>query len=240
MLTGIVVALPEELSTLTSRKINKGNSSLISENILVAYSGTGPDNAKNAAELLISKGSKQLVSWGCAAALDPSLKPGDLSLPKTLLTETQQKLSIEPKWHRHAMRTLSSHFKILTGCLIESRQIVSSSRKKALLHEATQCQAVDMESAAIANVAEDTKTPFLAIRTIADPADMSLPDAVTHALNEEGEIEMKKLLGFLATHPYEIRGLIKLGYHFNSASNKLKSVVDHLDIIVGFGRKIAS
>ena len=237
VLTGIVVALPEELSTLTNRKIDKGNSSLISENMLVAYSGTGPDNAKNAAEQLISKGSKQLVSWGCAAALDASLKPGDLALPKTLLTESQQKLPIEPKWHQHAVRTLSPHFKLLTGCLMESRHIVSSGRKKAVLHHATRCQTVDMESAAIAKVAEHAKIPFLAIRAIADPADMSLPEAITHALNEEGEIEMKKLLGFLATHPYELGGLIKLGFHFNSARTKLKSVAGHLDIIVDFAEK---
>lgn len=239
MITGIVVALPEELSTLTDRKIDKGNSCLISENVLVAYSGTGPDNAKSAAELLISKGCEQLVSWGCAAALDPLLKPGDLALPKTLLTDTQQKLSIDPKWHRHAVRALSPHFKLITECLLESRQLVSLSKNKAILHETTRCQTVDMESSAVAKVAENAKTPFLAIRAIADPADMNLPEAVAHALNEEGEIEMKKLLGFLAIHPSEIRGLIKLGFHFNSARNKLKSVADHLDIIICFGKKTA-
>lgn len=240
MITGIIAALPEELSTLTSRKIDKGSCYLISDNILAACSGTGPVNAKNTAELLISKGSTQLLSWGCAAALDPSLKPGDLALPENFLTEQLQKLPVTPNWHQHAINTLSPHFKILTDCLAESRQIVSSANEKGMLHEATGCRTIDMESAAIAEVSADAKIPFLAIRTIADPAQLSLPDAVTYALNENGEIEIKKLLGFMAFHPLEIPALIKLGLHFNTARNKLKSVAEYLDIIICFDKKTAS
>ncbi len=240
MSTGIVVALPEELSTLTSRKIKKGSCIVISENVLAACSGTGPVNAKLAAEMLIANGSTQLISWGCAAALDPSLKPGDLFIPKYFLTEQQEKLSSASDWHQHAIKTLSPRFTLQTGCLAESRSIVSSRKEKAILHKASGCPIVDMESAAVAEISADAEIPFLAIRTIADPAQMSLPKAVKNALNENGDIEMKKLLCFLAFHPLEIPSLIKLGLHFINARNKLKSVAEFLDIIVGFDKKTAT
>lgn len=237
MITGIVVALPEELSTLTSRKIDKGSFFQISDDLMVAYSGTGSFNAKKAAELLISRGSRQLLSWGCAAALDPSLKSGDLTIPECLLTERMQKLPAASNWHHHVINTLSPHFEILTRCLAESRQIVTTSKGKSHLYKSTGCLAVDMESAAIAEVSDHAKIPFLAIRSIADSAQMSLPDTIAYSLNEHGEIELKKLLGFLTFHPYEIPALIKLGMDFNKARNKLKSVANFLDIIVRFDKK---
>ncbi len=85
MITGIVVALPEELTTLTSKKIDKGRCVFIADKLLVAYSGAGPVNAQAAAELLASKGATRLISWGCAAALSETLKPGDLILADKLI-----------------------------------------------------------------------------------------------------------------------------------------------------------
>lgn len=240
MTTGIVVALPEELSTLTSRKIKKGNCIVISENVLAACSGTGPVNAKLAAETLIANGSAQLISWGCAAGLDPFVKPGDLFIPQYVLTQHQKKLPAAPNWHRHAIKTLSQHFTLKTGCLAESDSIISSNKEKADLHKASGCQLVDMESAAVAEISAAAEIPFLAIRTIADSAEMSLPKAVEYALNEEGDIELKQLLGFLAFHPMEIPALIKLAMHFKNARNKLKSVAEFLDIIVCFDKKTAA
>ena len=73
MITGIIVALPEELTTLTTKKIAKGSFLYITENILVIYSGAGSVNAATAANLLIANGATRLISWGCAAALAMTL-----------------------------------------------------------------------------------------------------------------------------------------------------------------------
>ena len=45
MITGVVVALPEELSTLTDKKIAKGQVGQLNETVLVIYSGAGGKNA---------------------------------------------------------------------------------------------------------------------------------------------------------------------------------------------------
>ncbi len=91
-----------------------------------------------------------------------------------------------------------------------------------------------MESVAIAKVAQQTNLPFLAIRAIVDPATMNLPNAVTHSLNEQGDVALTKLVLFLLTHPLELPGLIKLGMYFNKAKSKLKIVAQQLDIIASF------
>ncbi len=236
MIIGIVVALPEELGTLTSKNIDKGRCVFISDKVLVAYSGAGPANAQTAAELLASRGATRLISWGCAAALDASLKPGDLTLADSLIDVDQVRMDIASDWHSHARNILSAHATVHTGCLAESHQIVSSGTGKKQLHAKTGAIVLDMESVAVAKIARQHTLPFLAIRAIVDPVNMSLPRAINRSLNDQGDVVLSKLLIFLALHPIELPGLIKLGLHFNAAKNKLKLVAQQLDIINSFGQ----
>ena len=172
MITGIVVALSEELTTLTSKKIDKGNSLFIADKLLVAYSGAGSDNAQAAAESLITKGATRLISWGCAAALSASLKPGDLILADKLIDAGNVEMAIHADWHSHTKNLLARLIAVHTGGLAESKSIVSSSKDKKKLQSKTGAVAVDMESIAITRVARQYELPFLAIRAIADPITM--------------------------------------------------------------------
>jgi adenosylhomocysteine nucleosidase len=234
VITGIVVALPEELTTLTSKKIDKGCCLFIADKLLVAYSGSGPVNAQSAAELLVAKGATRLISWGCAAALSASLKPGDLILADKLMDAGNVEMAIDADWHSYTKNRLATFVVVHTGCLAESISIVSASKEKKQLQSITGAVALDMESNAIAKVARQHALPFLAIRVIADPVNMDLPLAINHSLNDQGEIVLGKLLWFIFLHPAEIPGLIKLGLYFNAAKKTLKSVAKHLDIMTDF------
>lgn len=231
MITGIVVALPEEFRTLTSGKVEKGNYCKLTDNILLAYAGTGSENAQKASELLTTKGVGQLISWGCAAALAPELKPGDLVLPRCLLTEDNQELNCDQNWIDQVCQILPSDISINLGQLTESRTIVAETKDKQLIHSQTGAVALDMESCAIAKAAIQAQIPCLVVRVIADPVSMNLPTAVSHALNSEGEIKIGKLLIYLLSQPMEIPALIKLGLHFNGAKKTLKSIAKYLDKI---------
>ena len=237
MITGIVVALPEELATLTSKKIDKGRCLFIADQLLLAYSGAGPGNAQAAAELLVAQGATRLISWGCAAALCASLKPGDLVLADKLVDAEGNRdadFCISIDWHDYAKNRLAAFVVVHTGCLAESKSIVSSSEDKKQLQALTGAVALDMESIAIAKIARRHTLPFLAIRVIADPVDMNLPRAVNYALNDCGDMVLGKLLLFLALHPAELPGLIKLGLHFNAAKKTLKAIAVHLDEVIDF------
>lgn len=233
MITGIIIALPDEINSLTDKKVSKGEYIFLNKKTLLTCSGAGPENAKKASELLIEKGAKRLISWGCAAALKANLNPGDLVLPKTLKTEKLETLSINSPWLSYTLEQLS----VLTPhteLLAESHTIIAESVDKQTIHTKSGAIALDMESIAIAQTAKQYNYPALVIRSIADPVSMSLPKAVSHSINEQGDVILPKLLWFLFTHPNELPGLIKLGLHFKKAKNKLRLVSKHLDTIVGF------
>lgn len=234
MITGIVVALPEEISTLTSKKIDKGCIISLSENILVAYSGAGSKNAQKASQALLNQGAERLASWGCAAALAPNLKPGDLVIAKQLIDADLQPIDIQSAWLQQTVNLLKQYTVVFSDRLTESRSIVADSKDKAKIHQQSQAIALDMESIAIAKTAVQAGKPFMAIRAVADPANMDLPSAISYAMNDEGVVIITKLLLFLLVHPQELPGLIKLGLHFNAAKNKLKLIAQHLDTISDF------
>jgi adenosylhomocysteine nucleosidase len=237
VITGIVVALPEELSTLTANRLVKGGVARLSDNILVTYSGAGPENAGAASELLVSQGAKQLISWGCAAALDASFKSGDLVMANSCIDAEQVAFGLNNKaWLIFVKTSLEKHPAVHSyiGTLAESKSIVASSLDKENIAEATGAIALDMESVAIAKVAQGHGLPFLCIRAIADPLNMDLPKAVSHALNDQGDVVLSKLLTYLLWHPTELPGLIRLGLSFHAAKNTLKRVAQDIDAIACF------
>jgi len=227
-IVGIVVALPEELRSLTNIKLKQGECIQLG-NILVAYSGAGMANAAKAAQTLMEKGAKQLVSWGCAAGLAKNFKPGDLLLAEKIVGE-QDQFDIDSQWRSNVLRILNSVVSAHSGSLFTSKELISRSLDKQQIHQNSHAVALDMESAAIAEVARKNGMPLLVIRSIADPVSMDLPAAVLAGLDGDGQVKLPKLLGHLLSHPWEVFGLIRLGIHFHAAQKTLKIVANQLGI----------
>jgi len=229
VITGIVVALPEELPTLTNKRIEKGHCVFIADRLLLAYSGAGAYNAAMAAELLAGKGATQLLSWGCAGGLAATLKPGDLVVPEQLTDVDDVDMPVNPQWHGRACQLLAPLARLHTGKLAEVATIIAASKEKRHLHSFTKALAVDMESVAIAKVAAKRNLPFLSIRAIADPVTMNLPGAIAYAANPEGDISLGKLWLYMALHPSDLPKLIRLGMCFNAAKSTLKRIAQKLE-----------
>ncbi|WP_198243504.1 phosphorylase [methane-oxidizing endosymbiont of Gigantopelta aegis] len=237
MTTGIIVALPEEISTLTSASLQQGEIIRLNNNTLLMLAGAGPENAAHAAYQLIKyEGASRLISWGCAAALVDYLTPGDLILAENLIAEDQEILKCDPNWLSYT-REILKHLSLFQEPLTTSQHIVDTAEAKQRLHIETQAVAVDMESAAIARIAKQHHCPFLLIRSIADTANMNLPQAIARAMNAEGRVDISKLLLFILKKPSEIPSLIHLGLCFSSAKKTLTAIAKHLDKIVGFESK---
>ncbi len=241
MITGIIVALSEELSTLKTvpnalweRSMIRGKFIFLTDDIILIYSGAGAENARKAAELAVSKGATKLMSGGCAAALSPDLKMGDLVLADSLLNSDGFEMSVNATWHQHAKNVLGSEITAYKGALFNSNTVISTAGVKQDIFTKTGAIALDMESGAIAQVAQHYALPFLAIRTIADPSTMDLPQAVLKALNENGEIEITKIIASLVFNPKEIPHLIQLGQYFQLAKKTLSSVAKQLPEVIAF------
>ncbi|MGR9051871.1 MAG: phosphorylase family protein, partial [Gammaproteobacteria bacterium] len=162
MIIGLVVALPEETRTLTAHPTGKGCRTFIAPSILLACSGAGPGNARASALSLLSEGAEGLVSWGCAAALDETLAPGDLTLADTLVSENGEKIDLRSDWLNDACEVLSE-LRPSVVCLAESKALVVDSSGKAQLHRQTGADILDMETVAVAKVALERNVPFLAV-----------------------------------------------------------------------------
>ena len=167
--------------------------------------------------------------------MSANLKSGDLVLADELIDADGAIITIDHEWHRRVRTVLekaacqSSGFALRCGSLLESKTLVTTSDDKQLLHRQSTAIALDMESVAVAKVAHAQAFPFLVIRAIADPVTMDLPQAVSYALNEQGDVQLGKLLTFLLKHPKELKGLISLGQHFNAAKRTLKLVANQLE-----------
>lgn len=225
---GIIVALPEELRTLTNHKIRQGECLQLGR-IWIAHSGAGWQNAAASARLLVSKGVKVLISWGCAAGLVHELKPGDLILASRIIID-HQSYETDPFWRNHLQQQLAVLSPLHTGSLYTSQELISSSLLKQQISRQNQAVAVDMESAAIAEIAQSFRIPCLAIRSIADPFDQDLPQAVSRSLNTDGQVELSRLFRHLFLHPWELAGLIRLGLNFHAAQKTLKKVARILNL----------
>ena len=219
---GVVVALAAECRSLTRKRLRDGDCLPLPSGHLLALSGAGPAAASRAATQLLDAGADALLSWGCAAALDPSLKSGDLVLPGQVIAAQGERLETSVLWRTHVATQLQGSVHSVVGDLAESSSIVALSQDKLNLHKRSGALALDMESAAMGRVAHTVRVPFLVVRAIADPASMTLPASVVHALDAQGVVRIPKLLGSALRNPLDFIGLARLGWHFHAAMQTLE------------------
>lgn len=160
MITGIVVALPEELRTLSKVKLAQGECTQLSANTLVILAGTGSENAHKASLKLVAQGAQQLISWGCAGALAPYLKAGDLIIPSAILSQGNTSLTTHKHWREQLTNMLGQSLKCYNGQILESDTVISLAQDKTHQFQCSNALAVDMESAAIARIAAQTELPL--------------------------------------------------------------------------------
>lgn len=219
---GLLVALPDERKTLTNARIKSGRFSHLNENTMICLSGVGPENASAAAISLIEQGCDALVSWGCAAALRPELRPGDLLVPEQLLSASGDSMNTDTVWRTRILERLENGPEIYPGSITESSSLVASTYEKKRLAARTTAAALDMESAAIVRTAIRHKVPAIVIRAIADTADMDLPKPVSLSLDNKGNIRLPLLIAGLIWKPSSIPGIARLARAFRCATRTLE------------------
>jgi adenosylhomocysteine nucleosidase len=221
---GIVVSLSWELRSLTRKTIPVGSCRPIADNVMVALSGIGAERAYAAGSLLIAEGATALVSWGFAAALDHRLNAGSLILPEHIIGASGEIHAVSAEWHRSLCQSLSSQRAVHTNALVESDDIVRTPAEKRALAQRTQAIATDMESAAQAKRANESRLPFIAIRAIVDTVSTELPRNILEALDPQGNIRIWELFTSAYLQPTDWIKIVQLGILSNAAQRSLKKV----------------
>ena len=95
---------------------------------------------------------------------------------------------------------------LLLGQLADSIYVITNVDAKTALHGHSGSLAVDMESAAIAEVAAKHEVQYVAIRAITDSVEMVLPEELMDVINPYGQVRFRKLFATLLAHPGPSQG----------------------------------
>ena len=220
---GIVAALKPEARTLATGPLVIGATNQLQSNILLKVSGIGAKRAAAAAESLLAEGATALLSWGSAGGLAANVLPGNLILPRNIISSDQSVFSVDKSWHERLCYLLQAQIEFHTQALAESIVILNTPAEKRELLKQSGAIAVDMESAAVAGAASKANIPFIAVRAVIDPFDMRMP-TIVQAIDDYGRVRLLKLLGRLARNPAELFLLIRFSRYFRAARTSLMTV----------------
>ena len=222
---GIVSALAAEARTLGPAARQGAELHRLADGALLAVSGIGEAAAAATARRLALAGATALVSFGMAGGLDPALICGAVLLPEEVVARNGAVVSAtSTEWRLRLRTALPGSCIACGGRLLTSERPVASPEAKAAAWRESRAAAVDMESAAIAEVARQAGLPFIALRVIVDTASDQLPAAVI-AASSGGQLRLGRLLAALVRAPGDIGGLIRLSARYRIAMRVLAAVV---------------
>lgn len=194
---------------------------------LLAVSGIGRAAAERAAQALVEAGVSALVTFGMAGGLDPALKPGSIVLPRELISPEGKRYAVSESWRERVVAAISPLREVSEGILLTSTYAIDTPAEKAAAFHRTGAAAVDMESAAVAEVAAQHHLPFIAARVIVDTAADRLPRAVV-AASRAGRVQFGRLLVGIVLAPGEIAALVRLARRYRIAMRSLRAIGAHL------------
>lgn len=177
----------------------------------VAVGGGGFAGALDAAKRLLAEGATAFVSFGLAGGLRPGLSAGTIIVPAWIVGHDGT---------RHSVNfDLASQFGPVSGTLFAARCVIGTVSAKAEAWRATQADAIDIETAAVLDVA--TGRPVAVLRAVCDPAERDLSAAALNALTARGRIDVGSVMWSVARRPGQIGGLIELARDAGAARKAL-------------------
>ncbi|MBT8406277.1 MAG: purine phosphorylase [Deltaproteobacteria bacterium] len=214
-----------EARSLTMVPIGADGLARLEGTTLLKVAGIGAKRALAASEFLIAEGAAALLSWGSGGALHPKLSPGNLILPKSVIVSQNHVFPTDTDWHNRLVARLKDRLEIHSEPLAQSPSVLASPLEKFTFSNQNDAIAVDMESGSVAEMASRANLPFMAIRAIADTADMAIPASGLNAIDEYGRLRPMRLLNSLARKPADLVPLVRLSRSFRAARTTLEKVV---------------
>jgi len=180
-------------------------------NAVIAVGGIGEKFARRAAEVAIEHSQPNLLlSAGIVGAISPKLKVGDVGRICQVVDVATG--AIYP--------TTGGDWVLATS------QDVSDAGEKHELLTRFGADVVDMEAAAVAQVAKERGLQFAAIKSISDDAEFDMPPL--NRFIDNGKFDTRRFLIYVALRPRWWRVLGKIKKNSEIATEKLCEAVKHL------------
>jgi adenosylhomocysteine nucleosidase len=227
----IVFALPEEARPLLRRLPPAGRPGAPEPGLLyrsealrltVYRSGAG---AKAAAKIVAALPNREpspqvLIVCGFSGGLRADLPVGALAVAEQVLDARGETLTADPRLLA-ALGSVRIPLTIRRGTIATVDRVLGRADEKRELGARTGAIAVDMESAGAARAAIERGIPWLAIRTISDGLEDSLPFDFNVLADADGNVAYRRVILAALAHPAKIPGLMRLGQRSALAANQL-------------------
>jgi adenosylhomocysteine nucleosidase len=212
---GMVAALQREVRPLLRRSERvRSTSDFVFYEIgsaVIVCGGIGKAAAQRAASAIISAYRPQaVISVGFAGALRAQLKTGNVFIASEVLDVATGR----------RFRTETGE-----GLLVTVDKIAAHEQKRELVKSTA--WAVDMEAAAVAEIAQQHGTKFFAVKAISDESDFPMP-AIDEFVNSAGKFRIAAFLMHVAVRPRMWRQVRQLARNSALAANVLSEALDTL------------
>jgi adenosylhomocysteine nucleosidase len=152
-----------------------------------------------------------LISAGFAGALTRNLTVGETITPGTVIDgQTDERFSTPGG----------------TGVLVSAAAIVDEAAKTQLGARYA-ADAVDMEGAAVARVAQENGIPFCAVKSISDELGFAMPPFNAY-VTPDGKLALERFAAHVAVRPSYWPSLVQLARNAKKASLELSAALEHL------------
>ena len=181
-------------------------------NAVIAVGGIGETFARRAAGVAVERAQpKLLLSAGIVGAISPKLKVGDVGRIRQVVDVATGEI-----------------YPATTGgeWVLATSQDVSDATEKHQLLTKFGADVVDMEGAAVAQVAKEHGLEFAAIKSISDDAEFAMPPL--NRFISDGKFDTRRFLIYIALHPRWWGTLGKIKKNSEIATEKLCVEVSHL------------
>jgi adenosylhomocysteine nucleosidase len=189
-------------------------------NVIAFAGGIGPGAARRAADVVLTFRQPSLVvSAGFAGAVRESLHVGTVIVPtKVLGLPEEQTFSIENG----------------AGTLVSVDEIVNP-RVKQELKQKYAADAVDMEAASVAAIAQARGVRFLAVKAISDEANLQLPP-MGRFIDSRGKFQTVRFAIHAALRPALWSSLGRLKRNADMAATALCEFLGRIDSAASFNQ----
>ena len=240
----LIAALPEEIKPFlarvwTSRKDRIAGFPLYrcrigDRELILLQSGMGPRNAEAATRALLDTATPDLIiNFGLAGAVAPGPEIADLVVAIRLLVRDRGTFSAQSgpdlPLVDEVIATVGTS-RCHPGTFITIAETMSKADLRGTLPVGTETPVLEMETAAIARVANERGIPLLALRAISDDSDDELGFTIAEFCDANLRIRPIKVLFTILKRPRIIPQLIRLARNSKLAAEALTAgIVNYLE-----------
>lgn len=192
------------------------------QTVEVIISGVGPRAAREALveRLAQAEAPVRVIAAGFAGALSDALPVTALYQPLQVMDEAGNAYIPQPLLELVPVR----------GRLLTTNRLVGCAVEKLTLGRLHRAIAVDMESAALAQVCQENNIAFSCLRVISDARARTLEPVLTELLNDgrvDGRVSWMRLARLLIHQPRLLGQLVRLARDTRVASQRLAAALHH-------------